>query len=102
MDIEGRLTHEVMLCFLHAIYGRKPLALKLLRLPDVKARTGLSRSSIYLRMSEGSFPTSVPLGARAVGWVESEIENFLESRIKARASVELKRVEPIREEVASG
>lgn len=42
----------------------------LLRLPQVKARTGLSRSTIYLRIAQGSFPRPVRLGgARAVGWV---------------------------------
>jgi prophage regulatory protein len=41
------------------------------RLPVVKARTGLSRSSIYLRIAEGTFPKPVRLGRRAVGWVEA-------------------------------
>ena len=49
----------------------------ILRLPAVKARTGLSRSTIYLRVSEGSFPGPVSLGARAVGWIESEVEEWL-------------------------
>ena len=47
----------------------------ILRLPTVKAITGLSRSTIYLRMSEGSFPRQVNLGSRAVGWISSEIDN---------------------------
>jgi len=49
----------------------------ILRLPAVKARTGLSRSTIYLRVSEGSFPRPVSLGARAIGWIESEVEEWL-------------------------
>lgn len=53
----------------------------ILRLPAIKARTGLSRSSIYLRMSEGRFPQSISLGGRAVGWIETEIEEWLEKRI---------------------
>lgn len=56
----------------------------ILRLPSVIARTGLSRSSIYLRMSEGTFPKSVPLGARAIGWVEEEVDEFLDRQISAR------------------
>lgn len=52
-----------------------------LRLPIVKARTGLARSTIYLRMSQGTFPKQVSLGARTVGWVESEIEAWLSNRI---------------------
>ncbi len=54
----------------------------ILRLPLVKTRTGLSRSTIYLRVKEGSFPKPVSLGARAVGWLESEIDSWLEQQIK--------------------
>lgn len=54
----------------------------ILRLPTVKARTGLSRSTIYLRISEGKFPRPVSLGSRAVGWVEAEIQNWLEQRVR--------------------
>ena len=53
----------------------------ILRLPTVKARTGLARSTIYLRMSQGTFPKQVSLGGRTVGWVESEIEAWLSNRI---------------------
>jgi len=55
----------------------------ILRLPAVKARTGLSRSTIYLRVAEGTFPKPVSLGGRAVGWVESEIQQWLEQQIEA-------------------
>lgn len=55
----------------------------ILRLPAVKARTGLSRSTIYLRVAEGTFPKPVSLGGRAVGWVESEIQQWLERQIEA-------------------
>ncbi len=54
----------------------------ILRLPAVKARTGLSRSTIYLRISEGSFPKPVSLGGRAVGWVEAEVNEWLDEQIK--------------------
>ncbi len=55
----------------------------LLRLPAVKARTGLSRSTIYLRISRGQFPKQVTLGGeRAVGWLESEIDSYIESFIE--------------------
>ena len=57
-------------------------AVSILRLPAVKARTGLSRSTIYLRASEGTFPKPVSLGARAVGWLQSEIDDWLTARIK--------------------
>ncbi|MCK4608861.1 MAG: AlpA family transcriptional regulator [Gammaproteobacteria bacterium] len=55
----------------------------ILRLPNVKARTGLSRSSIYLHISKGIFPSPVKLGGqRAVGWLESEIDEWLSMQIK--------------------
>ena len=54
----------------------------ILRLPNVKARTGLSRSTIYLRISEGRFPKPVSLGGRAVGWVEEEITDWLNEQIE--------------------
>lgn len=44
----------------------------------VKDKTGLSRSSIYLRMSKGEFPRSISLGDRAIGWLEDDIEQWLE------------------------
>jgi prophage regulatory protein len=55
----------------------------ILRLPAVKARTGLSRSTIYLRISEGSFPKPVSLGGRAVGWLEAEVNDWLDCQIEA-------------------
>ncbi|RRQ20749.1 helix-turn-helix transcriptional regulator [Thiohalobacter thiocyanaticus] len=59
------------------------MATAILRLPAVKARTGLSRSTIYLRISEGSFPKPVSLGGRAVGWIEAEVNDWLNRRIEA-------------------
>ena len=56
---------------------------RILRRPLVQERTGLSRSSIYLRISEGRFPRPVSLGARAVGWLESEITEWLNRRIES-------------------
>jgi prophage regulatory protein len=58
------------------------MATSILRLPAVKTRTGLSRSTIYLRVAEGTFPKPICLGGRAVGWVESEIQQWLEQRIE--------------------
>jgi prophage regulatory protein len=56
---------------------------KIIRLPEVKNKTGLSRSSIYLRMSQGEFPRSISLGARAIGWLESDVNEWLEDCISA-------------------
>jgi prophage regulatory protein len=59
----------------------------ILRLPTVIHRTGISRSTIYLMMSKGEFPEAISLGERAVGWIESEIDAWLEERIEvSRAS----------------
>ena len=58
------------------------MAHSILRLPTVKARTGLSRSTIYLRISENRFPRPISLGSRAVGWVESDINDWIEQQIK--------------------
>ena len=56
---------------------------KILRLPTVKDLTGLSRSTIYLRISKNEFPSPISLGGRAVGWVESDINNWLAEKIEA-------------------
>ena len=63
------------------------MALSILRLPAVKSRTGLSRSTIYLRVAQGDFPKPVSLGGRAVGWVEAEIQGWLERRVEASRKV---------------
>lgn len=54
----------------------------ILRRKQVEARTGLSRSTIYLRISEGTFPKPVNLSTQAVGWVESEIDHWIDETIK--------------------
>jgi len=61
----------------------------ILRLPKVKAITGLSRSTIYLRMSEGTFPQHISLGSRAVGWLRSEVADWMEQRILESRGSEL-------------
>ena len=55
-----------------------------LRRPEVEAATGLKRSSIYEQMAEGTFPKSVPLSDKAVGWLKSEIIAWQEERVAAR------------------
>ena len=54
----------------------------ILRLPTVLNRTGLSRSSIYLRISNGEFTKPISLGGRAVGWLESDINQWLADRVE--------------------
>jgi prophage regulatory protein len=54
----------------------------ILRLPTVQNRTGLSRSTIYFKISEGQFPKPINLGARAVGWLESDVEAWVATRVE--------------------
>ena len=56
---------------------------KFLRLPEVKATTGLSKSTIYSRIAEGTFPKQIPLGQRLVVWVESDIQNWISEQVTA-------------------
>jgi prophage regulatory protein len=66
-----------------------------LRLPEVKRLTGLSRSSIYLRIKAGQFPPPVRLGGRAVGWVEEEISRWARDRVlESRANLRSVLAEP--------
>jgi prophage regulatory protein len=58
----------------------------ILRLTETKARTGWSKASIYAGMKDGSFPQSIRLGRRAVGWLASEIQAFIEARKAASRS----------------
>jgi len=51
-----------------------------LRRPAVEVKTGLSRSTIYVMMAEGEFPKSLKLGKRAVGWLETDIDAWLNAR----------------------
>lgn len=53
----------------------------ILRRKQVEARVGLSRSTIYLRISEGTFPAPISLGARAVGWTSDSIQAWIADRI---------------------
>lgn len=68
--------------FNNALRGTN-MATTILRLPTVKERTGLSRSTIYLRISNGTFPSSISLGGRAVGWVSDEIQLWIEQQIES-------------------
>lgn len=59
-------------------------SLKVLRLPEVIARVGLKRASLYQRIQTGAFPKPIPLGPRAVGWLEHEIDSWLAGRLRMR------------------
>ncbi|MDC1216291.1 AlpA family phage regulatory protein [Octadecabacter sp.] len=57
---------------------------KIYRLPDVMNMTGLSRSSIYLRVSTNEFPKPIKIGRRAVGWPEDSIIAWQARMMEAR------------------
>jgi prophage regulatory protein len=57
-----------------------------LRLPDVKAVTGLSKSSLYVLIREKRFPAPVRLGPRTVAWVRSEVKQWAAERVHASRS----------------
>jgi prophage regulatory protein len=54
----------------------------ILRRKQVELRTGLSRSTIYQYIKDGVFPKPVPLGPRAVGWLESDVSEWIAGRVK--------------------
>lgn len=75
--------------------------MKLLRLKEVMACTGLGRSSIYKFMAEGNFPLSISLGERAVAWESGEVESWIQDKIEQRDEnqqlVTVNEVKPLKE-----
>lgn len=66
----------------------------ILRMRDVKARTGLSRSEVYRREALGLFPKRVVLGSRCVGWSSDEISAWIKERIRETRKAQGVAVEP--------
>ena len=62
----------------------------ILRLPAVLADTGLSRSTIYLRIAQGVFTHPVSLGARAVGWPAHEVTAINAARIAGKSEAQMR------------
>jgi prophage regulatory protein len=60
-----------------------PTATRFFRLKDVKAITGLSKSTIYERISAGSFPKQILIGPRTAAWLDSDIQDWIESQVAA-------------------
>jgi prophage regulatory protein len=69
---------------------------RIIRLPLVEAVTGKKRSAIYEGVADGTFPAPVPLGPRAVGWLEDEIADWQEQCIALREE------RPLKEQVGTG
>ncbi len=51
------------------------------RLPVVMGRTGLGRSTVYKKIADGEFPKQVRLGPRAVGWLDEEVDAWIQARV---------------------
>lgn len=66
------------------------MATTILRLPAVRSLCGYSRSTIYLRISQGLWPRPVSLGPRSVGWPEHEIAAVNAARIAGRSDQEIR------------
>ena len=60
---------------------KQTAAPRFLRLPEVREMTGLSTSSIYQLMTEGTFPKQIQLGSRSVVWLESNVTKLMDQRI---------------------
>jgi prophage regulatory protein len=60
------------------------------RIPAVKAKSGYSRSTIYLRISQGLWPKPISLGARAVGWPANEVDSINAARIAGKTDDEIR------------
>jgi prophage regulatory protein len=59
-------------------------AVRFMREPELLARTGLSATAIDILEARGEFPRRIPLGARAVGWIETEVAEWQHQRIALR------------------
>ncbi len=57
---------------------------KIIKLTDVQNITTFSRSTIYRLISQGKFPKQIKLSERSAGWLEQEVLDYLDSRIKIR------------------
>ncbi len=62
----------------------------ILRLPQVKSRSGYSRSTIYLRIGQGLWTTPIKLGVRCVGWPENEVAALNAARISGKSEQEIR------------
>jgi len=58
--------------------------LRILRQPEIKQKTGQSRATVYRGIAAGTFPKPVKLGPGSVGWIESEVDQWIRDRIAER------------------
>lgn len=58
-------------------------SIRIVRMPELLQKIGLSKASIYNRVAAGSFPKPINLGGRSVGWLESSVEQWIAERSAA-------------------
>lgn len=63
---------------------------KILRLPMVTERTGLAKSTIYKKIAIMEFPKPISLGAKSVGWLESDVNGWIEKQIAKSSNDNIK------------
>ena len=61
---------------------------KILRVPQVLDRLGIGRSTLYEWMARDAFPRSIPLGERSIGWLESDVDEWIEARARRARGVQ--------------
>ena len=66
----------------NSFHGGTHMTSKVLRLPKVINRVGLSRSTIYAKITRGEFPPPIKLGLRAVGWPRASIDEWIEHQVE--------------------
>ena len=59
----------------------------IIKLPEVMAITTFSRSTIYRLIEMGEFPIQIKLAERSIGWIEQEVEDYMENKINEREVV---------------
>jgi prophage regulatory protein len=62
---------------LYALDGDQDMQNRIVRLPVVLDRTGLSRSTLYRKIAEGTFPSQVRISVHGTGWSEAEIDRWI-------------------------
>jgi prophage regulatory protein len=53
-----------------------------LRRPAVEAKAGISKTNLYSQIANGTFPAPIKLGPKAVGWLETDIDEWIAGRVR--------------------